>query len=360
MVVFLPALAAAVGTSSAFAFLSFFVGGWAAARLRDRKKDRVPSMSRKVVIVTGGNAGIGLGVVRGLAAAGASVVLCARSLGKGKAARASVLSIFPQASIEVMELDLASFKSIQNFTISFLAKHELLNVLVLNAGVARTVTESGGFKLGKEGLEEMIGTNFIGHFLLLTMLLPTLRNTPGRPRVIATTSVAAANSYARGVDVSTWTAKAPDFSDWMQYGQSKLCLALMAQELQRREPALLSVACHPGVVHNTGLLDSNCGIIERCYQLLLYALAMREEDGARNSLYLASTEQLLVGGAMYHPVGRLGPINVGRLQRLGSGQWPSAMACGGADIGSAAGLVWEAAERIIEARVKADSVRAES
>merc|ERR1719189_2009906 len=111
------------------------------------------------------------------------------------------------------------------------------------------MTGSDGFGLTSDGFEEMIGTNFLGHFYLTMLLLPTLRaKAESRvvPRVIAVTSVAAANSYPSGVDPSTWRAKAHDFKDWAQYGQSKLALLLFVRQLQLREGSqILCLACHP-------------------------------------------------------------------------------------------------------------------
>ena len=52
-----------------------------------------------VAVVTGGNGGIGLGMAKGLAAAGASVVLAARNAEKGKAAAAELARPAPGAPL---------------------------------------------------------------------------------------------------------------------------------------------------------------------------------------------------------------------------------------------------------------------
>jgi 2-deoxy-D-gluconate 3-dehydrogenase len=47
-------------------------------------------LTGRVAVVTGGNGGIGLGMARGLAAAGARVVVAARDAGKAEAAVAKL------------------------------------------------------------------------------------------------------------------------------------------------------------------------------------------------------------------------------------------------------------------------------
>lgn len=68
----------------------------------------LPSATGKRAVVTGANTGIGLEVARLLASQGAEVVLTARDLAKGEAARSNVLADVPDADLSVEQLDLAS------------------------------------------------------------------------------------------------------------------------------------------------------------------------------------------------------------------------------------------------------------
>merc|ERR1712232_1506511 len=131
---------------------------------------------------------------------GATVVLCCRSLQRGQEAKASLPSVY---NIDIMELDLASLASIRAFAKAFQQRYSQLNVMVLNGGFAKTFLGSGGYSQTTDGFEGMVGVNFLGHFYLTLLLLPVLRATSGA-RVIAQTSVAAVNSYPRGIDPMTW------------------------------------------------------------------------------------------------------------------------------------------------------------
>jgi len=335
---------------TAVAYISRFVGGWAAVvGSRGRRRLRqLPPMHGKVVLVTGGNRGIGLQTAEALAGDGATVVLACRSMEKGLAAKNS-LTAEAAARVEVLGLDLASVASVLAFAHAFRAKFQQLHVLILNAGLARTFLGSNGFTLTADGLEEMVGVNFLGHFLLTGLLLPVLRGTPGA-RVIGLTSVAMANSYACGIDIQSWTSRRPDFQDWKQYGESKLAARLFMQELQHREPQLLCISCHPGVAAGTGLMhqEERGSVVEGLYSLFVFrALAMRPEYSHLNTIYLATAApEELEPGACYQPIGRKLSWTANWLQRVGALQAPVSMET------QHHGL-WAAAEKLLNERAAA-------
>ena len=83
-----------------------------------------------------------------------------------------------------MELDLASLHSVQGFATSFKKRHLPLHLLVLNAAVF-------GGQLSKtvDGIERHFAVNHLGHFLLATLLVDTLRDSaPSRVVVVASES----------------------------------------------------------------------------------------------------------------------------------------------------------------------------
>ena len=69
----------------------------------------------KSVLVTGGNAGIGLALCKQLATEdGCHVYLCSRSHAKGIAAVRSILKTNPKASVELIQLDVGNDKSVSS------------------------------------------------------------------------------------------------------------------------------------------------------------------------------------------------------------------------------------------------------
>jgi NAD(P)-dependent dehydrogenase (short-subunit alcohol dehydrogenase family) len=88
------------------------------------------------VLVTGVSAGLGVETLRTLAAHGASVVGTARDLAK---ARRAFAGVFPQAAkgaaIDLIELDLASLKSVRKAANELLAQARPFDVIIANGGV---------------------------------------------------------------------------------------------------------------------------------------------------------------------------------------------------------------------------------
>lgn len=201
----------------------------------------LPSAAGKRVVVTGANTGIGLEAVRLLASRGAEVVLTARDVTKGEAARRGVLAAVPGADISVEQLDLASLAGVRAFAEKVLAGGAV-DVLIANAGVMalpRSVTE--------DGFETQFGVNHLGHFALTGLLLPALRERPGA-RVVVMTSAAA---FSGRIDFGDLMGES-DYNRWRAYSQAKLANLLFARALARKfEVGGLSAsahAAHPGLV----------------------------------------------------------------------------------------------------------------
>src|SRR4051812_40938721 len=89
---------------------------------------------QKVVIVTGGNRGLGAATARQLAEQGHHVIITARKKAEGQDTAAAIRDKTPTAQIDVAELDLAALGSVRRFAQEFLARGLPLHVLINNAG----------------------------------------------------------------------------------------------------------------------------------------------------------------------------------------------------------------------------------
>jgi 2-dehydro-3-deoxy-D-gluconate 5-dehydrogenase len=90
-------------------------------------------ISGRVAVVTGGNGGIGLGMARGLAGAGASIVVAARDPDKSAKAVEEIRSLGAEAA--AVEVDVASESSCHAMVRSALDRFGRLDILVNNAGI---------------------------------------------------------------------------------------------------------------------------------------------------------------------------------------------------------------------------------
>jgi NAD(P)-dependent dehydrogenase (short-subunit alcohol dehydrogenase family) len=95
----------------------------------------IPDLSGKTAVVTGANAGLGLETAKGLAGAGCHVVMAARNREKADRAFTELTALHPGASLEIVELDLASLQSIETAALAIFSSHPTVDILVNNAGL---------------------------------------------------------------------------------------------------------------------------------------------------------------------------------------------------------------------------------
>ena len=132
------------------------------------------SFAGKTVIVTGSNTGMGLEAARHIARLGAArMVLAVRSLERGRAAAASIAKSTGCSDkvIQVWQLDLASYASVQAFAARVDTELERLDVVVENAGLLTEIYEWA------DDDEKTIKVNVLGTMFLALLLLPKLRKT---------------------------------------------------------------------------------------------------------------------------------------------------------------------------------------
>ncbi|PRP82739.1 retinol dehydrogenase 11-like [Planoprotostelium fungivorum] len=235
-------------------------------------------LSGKNVIVTGGNAGIGLVTARELAKLGASVTIACRDPTRAQNAVEELSKV--GANVQTLPLDLASFESVQTFAKSYGEKHDALHILVLNAGIMALPER----KTTKDGLEMQMGTNHFGHFLLTGLLMDRLKAAQGA-RVV---TVASSAHQMASLDLDDLQSE-KNYSKWKAYGNSKLANVLFAKELQKRSDAngwkIDAFSVHPGVI-GTDLWNHNSGV-QGAFLRFGRKFMRDTEEGAKTSLYCA-------------------------------------------------------------------------
>jgi NAD(P)-dependent dehydrogenase (short-subunit alcohol dehydrogenase family) len=262
-------------------------------------RDSIPNLRGKTAVVTGANGGLGLETAKALAAKGAHVVMAARNQSKAEGAAAEIRSDTPNASLEIVPLDLGSLDSVRAAAMRILATHDSVDILVNNAGVMATPQ-----RRTVDGFEYQFGVNHLGHWALTALLMPALVAAPAG-RVVSVTSTA--HHLGRPVDPED-PHLVKHYTPWNAYAQSKLANYHFAIGLQRQFErsgvAAQSLLAHPGLSNTelqaTTVREGGGGVGGSVSHALVTRVGMSAAKGALPQLR-AATDPRAKGGAFYAP-----------------------------------------------------------
>ncbi|KAI3316781.1 retinol dehydrogenase 11 [Xylariaceae sp. AK1471] len=278
----------------------------------DPEKDIV-DLKDKVILVTGGTAGLGAQCIRQLAPKNAShIYFTGRDANRGAAIIKEAQEAGGKTPLTFVECDLSSLASVKAAADKILSEQSRLDVLMANAGI---MNKPPG--LTADGYEVQFGTNFLGHALLIKKLLPLMQQTAELPgsdvRIVQLTSTGFRGAPSGGVrfdDLRTIQNMAV-MGGMFRYGQSKLAALLYAQELAQHYPSIISVSVTPGIV------DTELVSTQSAFHRVSIWLSAKIMQGGIYPLKNATASQLwcafgprneIKQGAFYEPVGVLSTI----------------------------------------------------
>src|SRR6201987_5246991 len=197
------------------------------------------NLAGKRFLVTGVSAGLGVETARSLAAHGAQVVGAARDLKKAAAATAEVRKDAEAngGSFELVELDLASLKSVRACADGLVKKGEPVDVVIANAGVMATT-----FGHTSDGFETQFGPNHLGHFVLINRIASLIKD---GGRLI---NLSSSGHRFSNVDLDDPNFERIPYEPFVAYGRSKTANILFAVALdtRHRRRGVRAAAVHPG------------------------------------------------------------------------------------------------------------------
>jgi len=255
------------------------------------------NLEGRVVLVTGGASGLGLEASKALCAAGATVVVAARSLERSREGCDAVMRHVEAAAgpsspsgagrCVPLVMDLGSLASVRRGYADFAATGLPLHTLVANGGVMAIPRREAS----SDGYERQYAVNFLSHVLLASLVLPHLeaaRSTEAAagdppPRIVhvasrahrmaywdAGTRLAVTDDVYGPQDGRTGKGRGkattqPRYTPFGAYGASKLAQIWHAQVLDRQleaeaeakaeagmraaaSPRVEAVALHPGLI----------------------------------------------------------------------------------------------------------------
>ncbi|CAD7939894.1 unnamed protein product [Amoebophrya sp. A120] len=271
--------------------------------------DFKPDLQGKVAIVTGSSSGIGRAVAKELFLRGCAVVITSRSRQRSEKAASDMVREVSERGVDQQSkarlvgvgFDLSDLEDVRKFVANFTEAFQRLDFLSTNAGMTALLAGWSGPWESPQKYEMLYAANYLGHFLLLQLLLPFLKKTPGA-RVVATSSIM---HWQHDSDLDSLlpsrNKKRSDEHAWPwtklnQYGNTKLLQVLMCFEMQRRIPEVPCVPVAPGLIStaigNQKLqardgVDQWIPVVSKSpfdgAQTTMHALLASEEEGKNNT-----------------------------------------------------------------------------
>lgn len=230
--------------------------------------------ARKLVVLTGASSGLGLACLKALLKEKDYFVVCAVR-DPVKMRSVAMDEGLDMSAIEIMKLELGSLKSVRDFVqnLRLFKVTRALDFLICNAAVYLPTDPKPRFT--DDGLEQSLGINHVGHFLLCRLLLDDLKRAKD-PRCIIVGSITGnTNTIGGGLvypraDLGTLrglkrAAKGErnvpmvdgsNFFGAKAYKDSKVCNMMTAYELHKRyheDTGIVFSTMYPGCIAETAL-----------------------------------------------------------------------------------------------------------
>lgn len=197
-------------------------------------------MKEKVVVITGANSGIGKSAALKFAKEGYHVVMACRNMEMSKPVQNDIIKATENPHVDLMEVDVSSFRSIHTFCSAFKANYPRLDILIHNAAYLKHGERE--YKLSPEHIELSFATNTFGPLFMSQLLVDPLTKSSD-PRILnaCTTNIKNFFDPKRRIEFDNlrgeWKGKR-SFSTYKFYGDSKMALLIltfkMAEEFKSK------------------------------------------------------------------------------------------------------------------------------
>jgi len=262
-------------------------------------------LNGKVVIVTGGNVGLGAEAAMDFAKRGATVILACRSWENTKNTLQRIRTKSGNNDVHYLHLDLGSLESVRQFAEDVQVKYPEIHTLVCNAGVWYPMEKE---VKTSDGLEAHAGVNHLGHFLLTNLLMDRLAlSAPARVVVVASTLGTFGkldfDKYDHFMEGRPRPEKPLPGDAPTGYCDSKMMNVLFAKELSVKASGrgVTTVSLCPGLCSTSIFRNSNASFWKIFFSMPILFLFMRSAaSGAQNIIQaVLEDEDTLVNGGFY-------------------------------------------------------------
>jgi NAD(P)-dependent dehydrogenase (short-subunit alcohol dehydrogenase family) len=241
----------------------------------------------KVVVLTGGTTGLGVGLLSACLEADKIYLLC-RSLEKG----AQLVAQYPEARIELVRCELSRMADVKAAAEVLCAAGRKIDWVFLNAGLISGST----LRKTDEGIEETLAVNVCSAYLLARLLVPQLAD---EARLIFTGSEAG-KVVKYTVDLDAMQGEhGMGVAGFIQYAKTKTLMHQIAGALSDKLDALgvkaHVSAWHPGAV-KTGMANNVSPWLAKAIKFAFAFVFRTPATAAAFGMHLATAPQPLHRG----------------------------------------------------------------
>ena len=284
--------------------MGYLIKKWANGPLNPIKKD----LTGKLVVITGSSDGIGLEAAKDLLKSNATVIFACRNKSKTE----GIINTFPEnlkKNSIFIQLDLESFKSIENFVKEIKSKYPKIDILINNAGL------NSWEKAHKteDGYMNVYQVNYLGGVLLTLLLLDYFNEKESKIINVSSAEYKRAKLvYGDSKYLNNYNLMFDHFSQMVYkqtfYSNTKLLVIYFTQYLaelaEEKYPYLKIVCLHPGVIFTKIFMLDN--LLYKIFfnifaRSIFYLFTKDVVHGAQTTLFLSySDNKNLVNGAYYN------------------------------------------------------------
>ncbi|KAF1961512.1 NAD(P)-binding protein [Byssothecium circinans] len=261
--------------------------------------DQVPDLAGKVAVVTGGSEGIGYGCTHTLLSHNISklFILSKSTDVVNDAVNAIKEELGEEMANRVtwMQCDLSDWEQTGKTAFEIAEKTDRIDILINNA--ARGIMTA---QLAKNGVDLHMAGNHMGHVVLTSHLLPTLKETAKKGNKVRIVNLGSNlhENAPKETKFESLEELNKDYGPQPQYGRTKLAAILYAKYLDRhlhsQYPNILANATHPGIVDTRQSTE----FIHEAYPLGGYAMSVGlnpfkkdQFEGAVSTMFAATTTE---------------------------------------------------------------------
>jgi NAD(P)-dependent dehydrogenase (short-subunit alcohol dehydrogenase family) len=236
-------------------------------------------MPNRTVIITGANRGLGYQTALSLAKNGFEIIMACRNIQASKQAQSELIQISNNVNIHLLELDISNSNSIKAFVTLFHQKFKKINILINNAGIISRYQQKT-----IDGFDLVIGTNYLGLYLLTKLLLPYFESNADNRIINFTSSIYPMGKYN--------FSKINSYKWIKAYAVSKYLILLFTFKLaEYLQPRNITVnAVDPGIVR-TKIMFTNKWY-DSIINFILIPFYVNPDVGSKTISFLATSTDI--------------------------------------------------------------------